>query len=43
MPEKEFICQREAEGRTKCNEECEHCSKYFEPLKDQIDKYEDDS
>ncbi len=27
-----MYCQREIEGQTECETQCEHCNKYYEPL-----------
>jgi len=28
----EFICQRDMEGESKCDNSCEHCQEYYKPL-----------
>ena len=28
----EFICQRDIEGESKCDNSCEHCQEYYKPL-----------
>ena len=31
----EFYCQRDIEGKSKCDNTCDHCNEYYKPLKNQ--------
>ena len=36
-----FYCQRDIEGDSKCEEQCEHCKEYYAPLEKIINSQED--